>query len=78
MIFSHLYGAKKVQSPAKQFKELFSLVCYFFALNSPSSVMSHLKTAFILTNRNRVVFFMYLIKTHISQVFPKCTDILPN
>ena len=24
---------KKVQSPAKQFKELFSLVCYFFALN---------------------------------------------
>ena len=24
---------KKVQSPAKQFKELFSLVCFFFALN---------------------------------------------
>ena len=24
---------KKVQSPAKQFKELFSPVCYFFALN---------------------------------------------
>ena len=24
---------KKVQSLAKQFKELFSLVCYFFALN---------------------------------------------
>ena len=24
---------KKVQSPAKQFKELFILVCYFFALN---------------------------------------------
>ena len=24
---------KKVQSQAKQFKELFSLVCYFFALN---------------------------------------------
>ena len=23
----------KVLSPAKQFKELFSLVCYFFALN---------------------------------------------
>ena len=24
---------RKVQSPAKQFKELFSLVCYFFTLN---------------------------------------------
>ena len=24
---------KKIQSLAKQFKELFSLVCYFFALN---------------------------------------------
>ena len=24
---------KEFQSPAKQFKELFSLVCYFFALN---------------------------------------------
>ena len=45
---------KKVQSPAKQFKELFSLVCYFFALN-------YLKTAFTWTNQNWVIFFMYLI-----------------
>ena len=28
-----LLRRKKVQSPAQQFKELFSLVCYFFALN---------------------------------------------
>ena len=43
---------KKSQSPAKQFKELFSLVCYFFALNQPSSALNYLKTAFILTNPN--------------------------
>ena len=43
---------KKVQSPAKQFKELFSLVCSFFALNEPSSALNYLKTAFILINQN--------------------------
>ena len=36
MIYNAIFislRCKKVQSPAKQFKELFSLVCYFFALN---------------------------------------------
>ena len=43
---------KKIQSPAKHFKELFSLVCYMFALNKPSSALNHLKAAFTLTNQN--------------------------
>ena len=44
---------KKVQSRVKQFKKLFSLVCYFFALNKPSSALNYLKKiAFILTNQN--------------------------
>ena len=45
--FTHL-RCNKVQSPAKQFKELFSGVCYFFALNLPSSALNYVKTAFIL------------------------------
>ena len=47
---------KKVQNPAKQLKELFGLVCYFFALNQPSSVLNYLKTSFILTNQDWVIF----------------------
>ena len=43
---------KKIQSPPKHFKELFSLVCYIFALNKPSSALNHLKAAFTLTNQN--------------------------
>ena len=31
--FFHIFKAQKIQSPAKQFKELFSLVCYFSAPN---------------------------------------------
>ena len=31
--YFHIFKAQKVQSQAKQFKELFSPVCYFFALN---------------------------------------------
>ena len=32
--YFHIFKAqKKVRNPAKQFKELFSLVCYFFSLN---------------------------------------------
>ena len=46
------FKRKKIQSPAKHFKELFSLVCYFFALNKPSSTLNHLKAAFTLTNQN--------------------------
>ena len=45
-IFTSL-RCKKVQSLAQQFKELFSLVCYFFKLNEPSSALNCLKTAFI-------------------------------
>ena len=36
IIYNYIFTSlrcKKVQSQAKQFKELFSLVCYFFALN---------------------------------------------
>ena len=29
--YLNTFKAQKVQSPAKQFKELFCLVCYFFA-----------------------------------------------
>ena len=29
--YLYTFKAQKVQSPAKQFKELFCLVCYFFA-----------------------------------------------
>ena len=47
---------KKVQNPAKQLKELFGLVCYFFALNQPSSALNYLKTSFILTNQDWVIF----------------------
>ena len=36
-------------------KELFSLVCYFFALTKPSSVLNYPKTAFILTNPGREI-----------------------
>ena len=43
---------KKVQSVAEQFKGLFSLVCYFFALNQPSLALNYLKTAFILANQS--------------------------
>ena len=52
--FLHLQDAKNTI----QFKELFSLVCYFFALNLPSSALNHLKTAFILTNQ---IFFSFIL-----------------
>ena len=52
---------KKIQSPAKHFKELFSLVCYIFALNKPSSALNHLKAAFTLTNQNWVTFSCILL-----------------
>ena len=48
------FRCKKVQSD-HTVKELFSLVCYFFALTKPSSVLNYLKTAFILTNPGREI-----------------------
>ena len=50
IIYNDILRCKKVQSLTKQFKELFSLACYFFALNLPSSAFNYLKTAFILTH----------------------------
>ena len=52
---------KKVQSLAEQFKGLFSLVCYFFALNQPSLALNYLKTAFILANQSWVIFSCILL-----------------
>ena len=55
IIYNNIFTSlrcKKVQSLAIQFKELFSLVCYFLPLNKPSSALNYLKTAFILTNQN--------------------------
>ena len=49
---------KKVQCQAQQFKELFSLVCYFFALNSPSSALNHLKNCSYL-NQSELSNFFY-------------------
>ena len=37
------------------------LVCYFFVLNEPSSEVNHLKTVFILTNQNWVIFSCILL-----------------
>ena len=51
---------KKIQSSAKQFKELFSVVCYFFALNLPFSALNYLKTVFILNNQKLVIQFKSL------------------
>ena len=52
---------KKVQSRVKQFKKLFSLVCYFFALNKPSSALNYLKKNCIYLNQSELSnFFMYL------------------
>ena len=55
------FERKKIQSLAKHFKELFSLACYFFALNKPSSALNHLKAAFTLTNENWVTFSHILL-----------------
>ena len=54
-IFTSL-RCKKVQSPAKQFKEL--NVWFVTSLHQflPSSAMKYLKTAIILTNQNCVIF----------------------
>ena len=57
-IFQIFKVQKKVQSPVKQFKELFSLVCCFFARNLPSSALNYLKTALTFTNQNGVIFLM--------------------
>ena len=52
---------KKVQSRVKQFKKLFSPVCYFFALNKPSSALNYLKKNCIYLNQSELSnFFMYL------------------
>ena len=49
---------------------------YFLALNEPSSALNYLKTAFILTNQNWVIFSCILLahKTHaIVYAFPAVT-----
>ena len=60
---------KKVQSLTKQFKELFSLACYFFALNLPSSALNYLKTAFILTHYEPSNFSKYFVRALMGQSY---------
>ena len=64
IIFNDIFTSlrhKKVQNPNKEFRELFGLVCDFFVLNQLSSALNYLKTSFILTNQNWVIFSCTLL-----------------